>query len=134
MKIEFHTKGVIITAKQKSLMQKKLLKVKKYIPDEELIVDVILCDETSPEKGGIDQVVKLSATFGKEKVYIEEANNRLMRAFAIANKRFDRKLQEFHREKTDRNKKTGGLRWEKVMGVLRIKGKKKVSIQEEEQE
>jgi ribosomal subunit interface protein len=130
MKIEFHTKGVILTSKQKKAMEKKLLKTKKYIPDEPLMVDVILKDESSAEKGGIDQKVEINATFGKEKIFIEETDDRIMRAFAFALGRFDRKLQHFHKKKVDRNKKPGGLRFEKVLGI--IKRKKRSSIENDE--
>ena len=131
MKIEFHTKGVILTSKQKSGMQKKLLKTKKFIPDEPITVDVILQDESSPEKGGIDQAVQISATFGKEKIFIEETDDRLMRAFAFALKRFERKLQHFHKKRIDENKKPGGLRFEKVLGIIKRKNKIKVDEEEE---
>lgn len=124
MKIEFHTKDVILTSKQKKLMEKKLLKTKKYIPDEPMMVDVILRDESSPEKGGFDQKIEINATFGKEKLFIEETDERLMRAFAFALQRFERKLQHFHKKRIDAHRKPGGLRFEKVLGALKIKGKK----------
>jgi ribosomal subunit interface protein len=132
MKIEFHTNNVILTSKQKAEMEKKLFRTKKYIPDEPVMIDVILQDESSSEKGGIDQMVKLSATFGKERIYIEEVDERLMRAFAIALQRFERDLERFHEKRTDKNKKPGGLRWEKVLGIIRLKRNKKPDIENEE--
>lgn len=132
MKIEFHTNNIILASKQKAEMEKKLLRTKKYIPDEPVMVDVILQDESSSEKGGMDQMVKLSATFGKEKIYIEEVDERLMKAFAIALQRFERDLERFHEKRTDKNKKPGGLRWEKVLGIIRLKKNKKQNTDEDE--
>ncbi|MFA6963373.1 MAG: HPF/RaiA family ribosome-associated protein [Patescibacteria group bacterium] len=101
MKVEFHIKEIVITAKQKSLIEKKILKLKRYIKDEPLVVDVYLRDETSAEKGGVDQSVELSATFGTEKMFVKEIDDRLMRAFAFAYKKLERNLQEFHRKRVD---------------------------------
>lgn len=131
MKIEFHTKGVILTSKQKSGMQKKLLKAKKYIPDEPVTVDVVLKDESSAEKGGIDQKIEISATFGKEKIFIEETDDRMMRAFAFALQRFERKLQHFHAKRIDKNKKPGGLRFEKVLRIIKRKNRSAIENEEE---
>ena len=95
------------------------------------MIDVILQDESSSEKGGMDQMVKLIATFGKEKIYIEEVDERLMKAFAIALQRFERDLERFHERRTDRSKKPGGLRWEKVLGIIKLKKNKKIDVEEE---
>jgi len=103
MEIEFHIKNIVITSKQKALIEKKIAKVKKYLAKEEPItVDVYLMDETSPEKGGVDQTVHISAVIGKEKVYVEETDDRLMRAFAYAYDSFERKLSRLHHKKIDR--------------------------------
>ena len=99
MKVEFHIKDIVITAKQKSLIEKKLFKHKRYIKDEPLIIDVYLADETSAEKGGVDQSVELSAIFGSEKFFVKEVDDRLLRAFAFAYKKFERILQEFHNKR-----------------------------------
>lgn len=101
MKVEFHIKDIVITAKQKSLIEKKLLKLKRYIKDEPLIIDVYLNDETSAEKGGVDQSVELSAVLGSGKIFVKEIDDRLMRAFAFCYKKFERKLQEVHRKRID---------------------------------
>jgi ribosomal subunit interface protein len=120
-KINLQTKGVIITAKQKSQMERKISKLKKYLNGEPVTIDAILTDETSPEKGGVDQSVRLNVTFGKEKIFIEEVDERLMRAFAYAYNRLERNLRRYHQRKTERNKETGGLRLEKVWGIIKRK-------------
>ena len=53
MKVNIKTKDVIITAKQKSMIEKKLMKMKKYLTQFEPVnIDVILLDQTGTEKGG----------------------------------------------------------------------------------
>lgn len=127
MKIEIHTDGVILTSKQKSLMEKKLLKTKRYIPDEPIMIDLILRDESSSEKGGIDQKVEINATFGKEKIFVSEVDNRTMRAFAFAFKSFERQLSRFHEKRISQTQHGGGGRFEKLWGIVKrskIKNKK----------
>lgn len=119
MKLEVHTDGVILTAKQKSQMEKKLSKTKKFIPDETLTIDLILKDESSAEKGGVDQKVEINATFGKEKIFISETDDRITRAFAFALKRFERQLSRYHKKKIDNVKKTS--RFDKIWKIVRRK-------------
>ncbi len=121
MKLEVHTDGVILTAKQRALMEKKLLKLKKYIPDEPLIVDLLLKDESSSEKGGVDQKVEINAVFGKERIFIAETDDRLMRAFAFAHKRFERQLSRFHDKRISKTQHGGGGRIEKLWGIVKRK-------------
>ncbi len=121
-RINLQTKGVIITAKQKSQIERKISKLKKYFNNNEPVtVDVILSDETSPEKGGVDQQVHLVLVFGKEKIFIEEVDNRMMRAFAYAFDRLERNVLRYHQRKVDDKKKPGGLRLEKVLGIIKRK-------------
>ena len=54
-----------------------------------------------------------------------------MKAFAIALQRFERDLERFHERRTDRSKKPGGLRWEKVLGIIKLKKNKKIDVEEE---
>ena len=120
MKISIHTDGVIITAKQKSLMEKKLARMKKFVTDQTFTVNVNLKDETSAEKGGVDQSVSISASFAKEKIFIEETDDRLMRAFVFALKRLERQLTRFHKRGIDKTKRGGGGRLEKIWKYVKI--------------
>ena len=124
MKINIQTKGVLITSKQKAQVEKKITRMKRYVKEEPLTVDVMFIDETSPQKGGIDQAVHINATFGKEKIFIEEVDDRLMRAFALALKRFERQLTRFHRKKVEKLHKVGEGRLEKIIGFVKRKKKK----------
>ena len=119
MKVKIHVDGVIITSKQNKLMEKKLMKMKRYLPDETLNIDLFLKDESSAEKGGIDQKVEISATFGKEKIFISETDDRMMRAFAFAMKRFERQLTRFHDKRISKSQSSGGARFEKLWGIIR---------------
>ena len=121
MKINVQAKGVIITSKQKSLIEKKIAKLKKYIPDEPATIEVILSDETGTEKGGIDQNVNIFATFGKEKIIIQEVDDRLMRGFAFALKRFERQLSRYHHRKVAEVQHGGGGRLDKVWKIMKRK-------------
>ena len=120
MKIEFHIKDVVLTASQKSLIEKKLQKLKRYVKDETLIMDVYLTDETSAEKGGVDQSVELSATFSNEKFFVREVDSRLLRAFAFAYKKLDRNLYDFHEKKLDRTQK-GDNHFDRFLKAIRVK-------------
>jgi len=121
MKVEFHIKEIIISAKQKATLEKKLFKLKKYIKDEPLVIDCYLKDETSPEKGGADQAVELAATFGNEKIFVREVDDRLMRAFALAYKSFERNLSRFHKKRIDKSRRGTKNYLEKALKALHFK-------------
>jgi len=82
------------------------------------VIDCYFKDESSAEKGGIDQAVELSATFGSEKIFIREVDDRLMRAFGIAHQALERKLQRFHKQRIDKSH-SGGIK-NYVEGALKI--------------
>lgn len=121
MKVEFHIKGIVITASQKSLIEKKLMKLKRYLKNEPMTLDVYLRDETSPEKGGVDQAVELSATFNHEKLFVREVDDRLMRAFAFAYKSFERNMSRFHKKQIDKTHEDPERAVSKLLKALRIK-------------
>lgn len=121
MKIEFHIKDIVITASQKSLIEKKLKKLKRYLKDEPMIIDVYLTDETTAEKGGLDQSVELSAVFNNEKIFVKEIDDRLMRAFAFAYRSFERQLERFHRKRLDKTQKGSETAVNRLLKKLRIR-------------
>jgi len=121
MKVEFHIKDIIITASQKSLIEKKLMRLKRYLKNEPMTVDIYLRDETSPEKGGVDQAVELSATFNREKLFVREVDDRLMRAFAFAYKSFERQMQRFHKKEIDKSHEGSEKAVSKILKAMRIK-------------
>jgi len=126
MKVNFQTKGIIITSKQKSIIERKISRIKKYLNGSEpSVVDVILIDQSGTEKGGVDQCVHLSVIIGKEKVFVEEVDNRIMRAFAYALERLERSLRRRHEKIVEKGQETGGGRLEKVFGILKRRKNKK---------
>lgn len=120
MKVEFHIKDVVITAHQKALMEKKLYKLKRYLKDEPMVVDLYLSDESSEEKGGEDQSVEISVVFQSEKIFVREVDSRLMRAFAFAYRSIERKLQEFHQKRIGNSNKPFRHRFKKIFKVFGI--------------
>ena len=121
MKVEFHIKEVIITAKQKAMFEKKLLKLKKYCKDEPVVIDVYLRDETSPEKGGVDQAVELSTIMYGEKVFAHEVDERLLRAFANAQHSFERQIAKLHKQKIEKSHEGTDSYISKALRALRLK-------------
>lgn len=121
MKIEFHIKDVVITAKQKALFEKKLLKLRKYCKDEEIIIDVYLRDETSPEKGGVDQAVELSTVISGEKIFAHEVDDRLLRAFANTYNSFRRQIDQLHRKRIEKSHEGSEGYITKALRALRLK-------------
>lgn len=102
MKINFHTKGIIITAKQKSQMERKLQKLNRYVKDVRPVVcDITLADESGPEKSGIDQCVKINFLLPKEKFHVEEVDDRIVRAFGFAYSALERRLRRYSKKRTD---------------------------------
>ncbi|MEI8143066.1 MAG: HPF/RaiA family ribosome-associated protein [Candidatus Berkelbacteria bacterium] len=113
MKIAFHIKDIIIGKKQKDLIEKKLRGLKKYVPGEPVNVDIYLKDETSLEKGGVDQAVEIAVTFGKEKLFVREVDDKMLRAFAYAHKSIERQLVRDHNKKVEKTRKRGSWKiWE----------------------
>ncbi|MCX6808106.1 MAG: HPF/RaiA family ribosome-associated protein [Candidatus Berkelbacteria bacterium] len=126
MKIEFHTKEIVLSARDKSLMERKLRKLKRYLKDEPMLIDVFLRDETSAEKGGVDQAVEISTNFGKEKIFVREVDDRLMRAFAYAYKGIERNLSRFHRKRIKEAQKFDENKLAKILRKLRIGGAEEI--------
>lgn len=120
MKIEFHIKDVVLTARDKSLIEKKLLRLKRYLKDEPMTIDVFLRDETSVEKGGVDQAVELSTVINGEKIFIREVDSRLLRSFAFALKKFERNLSKFHEKRIERTH-DGDSRFNRFLKSIRVK-------------
>src|SRR3989344_4856903 len=103
MKIEFHIKDVVLTSKQKAMMEKKILKLKRYLKDESVKIDIYLRDDSSPEKGGVDQSVELSTVINGEKIFARDVDDRLLRGFVRAQKAFERQISQLHKQKIEKS-------------------------------
>lgn len=121
MKIEFHTKDVLFTSKQKAQFEKKIAKLKKYIKDETTKIDVFFKDESGAEKGGVDQAVEISTVLHGQKVFVREVDDRLNRAFAYAFKSFERQIGRIHGKLVEKPRKVSREYFDKALKVLRLK-------------
>jgi len=118
MRVNIQTKGVIITAKQKSAMEKKLLRLKRYTKEWSPVnCEVKLIDETGPEKGGIDQTVSLNVILPKETIFIKETDDRVMRAFGFVYQILERKLRRYNQKFTS-DKRREASRFKAVINVV----------------
>lgn len=59
------------------------------------MVEVRFIDQSGPNRGGIDQAVHLQLTLPKETIYIEEVDDRALRAFQYAYKTLERRLRRY---------------------------------------
>lgn len=118
MKVNIQTKGIIITAKQKSVMDRKLLRLKRYVKEWSPInCDVKLIDETGENKGGVDQSVHINISLPRETIFIKETDDRIMRAFQFAYKILERKLRRYNQRYTlDRRREAS--RFKSVINVV----------------
>jgi len=99
MKVNFNIKDVIINTKQKKLMEKKLLALRKFVKNWSPVnIDVTLTDESGPDKNGIDQAVHINVILPKEKIYIEEVDDNMMRAFNYATKTLERRFRRYNKK------------------------------------
>lgn len=106
MKVNFNIKGVIINTKQKKMMEKKLLILRKFVKNWSPVnVDVTLTDESGPDKNGIDQAVHINAMLPKEKIYIEEVDDNMMRAFNYAAKTLERRFRRYNNKYINENRR-----------------------------
>lgn len=118
MKINIQTKGVIITAKQKSVIEKKLMRLKRYVKEwSPVVCDIKLLDQTGENKGGVDQAIHIKVNLPKETIFIEEVDDRMMRAFGFAYKILERKLKRYSQKYTyDRRRQ--GSKFKAVANVV----------------
>ena len=118
MKINFHTKGVIVSAKQKSQMERKLQKLSRYVRDVKPVVcDITLADESGPEKNGIDQCVRINFLIPKERIHVEEVDDRIVRAFGFAYSALERRLRRYSKKKTNLERRDSS-RIKEIMGSV----------------
>ena len=118
MRVNIQTRGVIITAKQKSVIEKKLLRLKRYTKEWGLIsCDIKLIDETGPEKGGINQTVQINVVLPKETIFIKETDDRIMRAFGFAQQILERKLRRYNQKHTS-DRRREASRFKAMMNVV----------------
>jgi len=96
MKVLIKTKGVVLTSKQKSQIERQIMRLKRFLRDVSPVnVEVSFIDQSGPNKGGVDQAVNIKAVLPKETIFIEEIDDRAMRAYQYAYRTFERKLRRY---------------------------------------
>ncbi len=118
MKINIQTKGIILTTKQRKGIEKKILRLKRYVRNfNPVICDVKLIDQTGEGKGGVDQAVHINITLPKETIFVEEVDDRVIRAFQFAYKIVERRLRRYNQKYTyDRRRKAS--KFKSVVNVV----------------
>lgn len=118
MQINVVTKDVIITARQKSDIERKISRLKKYLKHESPVnVEVHLVDDSGPNKTGVTQSVKIDVASEHYNIHVEEKKNNIMKAFANALRSVDRQVRDQHKKEIE-STRTGANRLEKVYGFL----------------
>jgi len=117
MQINVSTRDVIITARQKSYIEKKVSRLNKYLKHENPVtVNVQLIDDSGPNKSGVTQTVKIDVTSPNIALHVEEKKNNVMRAFARAMSSTERQVRDQHKQEIQKSRKGG--RFDKVFGIL----------------
>ncbi|OQB06541.1 MAG: Sigma 54 modulation protein / S30EA ribosomal protein [bacterium ADurb.Bin212] len=118
MKVSIKTKGVVLTSKQKSHIEKQVLRVKRFIRDvDPVVVEVGFTDLSGPNKGGVDQAVSINTTLPKEAIFVEETDDRALRAFQFAFKTFERRIRRYADKNID-NKRRQQSKFKSVVNVV----------------
>ncbi|TSC94953.1 MAG: hypothetical protein Athens101428_78 [Candidatus Berkelbacteria bacterium Athens1014_28] len=117
MQINVTTRDVIITARQKSEIEKRVSRLNKYLKNEDpVVVSVALIDDSGPNKTGVTQTVKIDVSCPNLSVHVEEKKNNLMKAFVRAFSSVDRQIRDRHQKEIKKSRRGG--RFDKVFGIL----------------
>jgi len=118
VQINVVTKDVIITARQKSDIEKKINRLNKYLKHESPVkVEVQLIDDSGPNKSGVTQTVKIDVASEHYNVHVEEKKNNIMKAFTNAVRSVDRQVRDKHKREIQKTR-TGTNRFDKVFGIF----------------
>ena len=117
MQINVSTRDVIITARQKGYIEKKVNRLNKYLKHENPVtVTVQLIDDSGPNKSGVTQTVKIDIISPHYTLHVEEKKNNVMKAFARAMSSSERQVRDQHKQEIQKSRKGG--RFDKVFGIL----------------
>lgn len=117
MQINVSTRDVIITAKQKRYIEKKVNRLNKYLKHENPVTaDVVFIDDSGPNKSGVTQTVKIDINSPHFAVHVEEKKNNVMKAFARAMGAAERQVRDKHKQEIQKSRRGG--RFDKVFGIL----------------
>jgi len=116
MDISISTRGVIVTARQKSYIEKRIQKFNKYLKHLSPVrVAVKLIDDSGPNKTGVTQTVKIDLDAPGYELHVEEKKNNLMKAFANAVNATERQVRDQHKQKIEKRR---GMSFDNVINIF----------------
>ncbi len=117
MDISISTRGVIVTARQKSYIEKRILKFNKYLKHLSPVKAAVqLIDDSGPNKTGVTQTVKIDLDAPGYELHIEEKKNNLMKAFANAVSAAERQVRDQHKQKIEKRRR--GVSFDSVVNIF----------------
>ena len=117
MDISISTRGVIVTARQKSYIEKRILKFNKYLKHLSPVKAAVqLIDDSGPNKTGVTQTVKIDLDAPGYELHVEEKKNNLMKAFAKAVNATERQVRDQHKQKIEKRRR--GVSFDKVVNIF----------------
>lgn len=116
MDISISTRGVIVTARQKSYIEKRILKFNKYLKHLSPVKAAVqLIDDSGPNKTGVTQTVKIDLDAPGYELHVEEKKNNLMKAFANAVSAAERQVRDQHKQKIEKRR---GVSFDSVVNIF----------------
>ena len=117
MDISISTRGVIVTARQKSYIEKRILKFNKYLKHLSPVKAAVqLIDDSGPNKTGVTQTVKIDLDAPGYELHVEEKKNNLMKAFANAISAAERQVRDQHKQKIEKRRR--GVSFDSVVNIF----------------
>ena len=117
MDVSISTRGVIVTARQKSYIEKRILKFNKYLKHLSPVKAAVqLIDDSGPNKTGVTQTVKIDLDAPGYELHVEEKKNNLMKAFANAVSAAERQVRDQHKQKIEKRRR--GVSFYSVVNIF----------------
>ena len=117
MDISISTRGVIVTARQKSYIEKRILKFNKYLKHLSPVKAAVqLIDDSGPNKTGVTQTVKIDLDAPGYELHVEEKKSNLMKAFANAVSAAERQVRDQHKQKIEKRRR--GVSFDSVVNIF----------------
>jgi len=117
MDISISTRGVIVTARQKSYIEKRILKFNKYLKHLSPVKAAVqLIDDSGPNKTGVTQTVKIDLDAPGYELHVEEKKNNLMKDFANAVSAAERQVRDQHKQKIEKRRR--GVSFDSVVNIF----------------
>jgi len=117
MDVSISTRGVIVTARQKSYIEKRILKFNKYLKHLSPVKAAVqLIDDSGPNKTGVTQTVKIDLDAPGYELHVEEKKNNLMKAFANAVSAAERQVRDQHKQKIEKRRR--GVSFDSVVNIF----------------